>query len=339
MSLGLYVQPERHGFDYADEEAVAEQLGRLRQLVLQYKDHPALLSWFIGNELDLNSTNDDVFRAVESISSMIHDIDPLHPTTTTITQSEPRFVRKVMSLAPSLDFISLQLYGALAMLPEDTRRGLNEFPLVISEWGPLGHWESSQTAWKAPIEETSTEKARRIREDYEDVIRPLQENILGSYVFYWGQKQERTSTWFSMIVETGETSAMVDTMQFLWTGNWPKNRAPFIRRLTLDGQRASQDIVVRAGREVDAVVQAGDPDRDELAYRWSVRKESTATSEGGDYEENIPEVENLIQPANSDTVKLSPPSEPGPYRVFVYVYDQQGHVAYGNIPFIVSDNF
>ncbi len=40
--------------------------------VLKYKDHPALLTWIIGNEPDLNHTNPKVFDAINDISKMIH---------------------------------------------------------------------------------------------------------------------------------------------------------------------------------------------------------------------------------------------------------------------------
>src|SRR5690606_12293825 len=84
VTLGLGVTGERHGFDYSDEEAVAAQLERVRLDVLRYKDHPALLIWAIGNELNLNARNPAVWDAVNDISKMIHELDPNHLTTTTL---------------------------------------------------------------------------------------------------------------------------------------------------------------------------------------------------------------------------------------------------------------
>ena len=43
VMLGLWVQHERHGFDYNDEDKVAKQLESFRLAVRAYKDHPALL--------------------------------------------------------------------------------------------------------------------------------------------------------------------------------------------------------------------------------------------------------------------------------------------------------
>ena len=43
VMLGLWVQHERHGFDYNDQEKIKNQLEGFRTAVRKYKDHPALL--------------------------------------------------------------------------------------------------------------------------------------------------------------------------------------------------------------------------------------------------------------------------------------------------------
>ncbi len=43
---------------------------------MEYKDHPALMIWSIGNELNHGATNPKVWDAVNEISEMIHEIDP-----------------------------------------------------------------------------------------------------------------------------------------------------------------------------------------------------------------------------------------------------------------------
>ena len=90
VCMGLEIERERHGFDYNNQQAVAEQMESIKQDILALKDHPALLIWGIGNELNLRSKNPEVWSAVNDLSKMIHNIDPNHPTTTMLAGAEPQ---------------------------------------------------------------------------------------------------------------------------------------------------------------------------------------------------------------------------------------------------------
>ena len=336
VSLTLPVVAERFGFDYDNAEQVAAQRRRIEAIVRRYRDHPALLAWIIGNELDFDHTNPKVFNAVDELSRRIHELDPNHPTTTTISRVNPDLVRAVRARAPDLDFLSLQLYGALAALPRYAGRLLSDTPILVSEWGPLGFWEVGKTAWGAPLEQNSAEKARHYQEWHERFIAPLLAGrVLGSYVFLWGQKQERTPTWFSMFAETGESTATVDAMQFAWTGRWPANRAPALETLRLDGRARNVYLTARSRYAAEAKVT--DPEGDPLTYAWSVKPESRARSVGGDRERAIPDVYGLFADATAPKTTLRAPSAPGPYRLFITAYDGRGHAAHANLPFWVNE--
>ena len=84
VTMGIEVARERHGFDYNNEEEVQKQLERIKAEVMELKDHPALLIWGIGNELNLHYSNPKVWDAVNEISKMIHEVDPNHLTTTSL---------------------------------------------------------------------------------------------------------------------------------------------------------------------------------------------------------------------------------------------------------------
>jgi hypothetical protein len=47
---------QRWGFNYADPAAVNRQREQLRGIVEQYKGHPAVLAWALGNELEIGTT-------------------------------------------------------------------------------------------------------------------------------------------------------------------------------------------------------------------------------------------------------------------------------------------
>ena len=117
VSLCVYTALERHGFDYYDEAAVAQQFERIKQEILKYQDHPALLTWIIGNELNFDYKNPMVYDAVNSISKMIHQVDPNHPTTTAVVGFNENLLEVLDERASDLDFISFQVYGQLYDLP------------------------------------------------------------------------------------------------------------------------------------------------------------------------------------------------------------------------------
>ena len=344
VTMGLEVAREREGegrgtfgFDYDDEAAVAAQLTRLRAEVERYRDHPALLAWGIGNELNLGAENPAVWDAVNGISEMIHEIDPNHPTTTMLAGIGPELVDEIEARAPDLDFLSVQFYADVENLGTRIENAGWDGPYMVTEWGATGHWEVAETPWGAPIENTSSVKADLYRARYETAILADTTQLLGSYVFLWGQKQERTPTWYGMFMPTGEKTEAVDVMQRAWTGKWPANRAPRVEPPTLDGRTASEAVRVRPGASVSASVTARDPEGDPLRYAWEVRREATVLSEGGDDEPEPEALPGLLAPTDAARTTLTAPAEPGAYRLFVTVTDGEGSAAHANIPFYVEE--
>jgi hypothetical protein len=336
VAMGLDVDHERRGFDYDDTNAVAKQLALLKSQVLEYRNHPALLLWVVGNELNFEK-NPKVWDAVNDLSRMIHEVDPNHPTTTTLAGFKPETVNLVKTRAPDLDFISFQMYSDIINLPKYLRDAAWDRPYIVTEWGATGHWECGKTAWGAPIENDSTTKADLYEKRFRAVIEPDQKLCLGSYVFLWGNKQERTPTWYGMFLSSGEETAPVDVMHFFWKGAWPANRSPRLDGAWLDGKTAPQSIRLRAGQTYTAKVAASDAEHDPLTYRWEVMPESTETKVGGDAESKPAPIPGLIAAPTHSEVSLQTPDQAGAYRLFVYVFDGQGHAAHANIPFYVDD--
>ena len=336
VALCIEIGRERHGFDYNDEEAVAAQLEYARQEVMKYKDHPALLTWIIGNEANLSFRNPKVFDAINDISKMIHELDPNHPTTTALAGFSGQLAGLIKTRAPDLDFLSIQMYGDIVNLPRYIKETGYEGAYFVTEWGSIGHWEVRKTAWGAPVEQNSTEKAANYLKSYKVAIASNPDQVIGSYVFLWGQKQERTPTWYGMFLSDGSKTEAVDVMQSIWTGDWPDNRAPQIKSMNLDSKTSAKDIKLDANGSYKASVKAVDPDGDQLQYHWEIRHESQATQEGGDREELPEALTGLMEHDDNEQVVIKAPAEAGAYRLFVYVRDGQGSAGHANIPFLVE---
>lgn len=338
VTAGLWVQHERHGFDYNNDSAVKAQLEDFTQTVEEFKHHPALLMWAIGNEMELNASNPKVWDAVNEIALMIKEKDPNHPTMTVVAEINSDKIQQLNARVPDVDILGINTYGSIGSIPERIRQfGWNR-PYVITEWGPNGHWEVPSTGWGAPIEQTSTEKAGLHLSRYEEVIRADEELCLGSYVFLWGQKQERTSTWYGLFLDSGEETEAIDAMQFNWSGSWPANRAPKINSLTINDRTAAQNVRLQLGKVGNATVKTDDPDNDDLKIEWAITPESTDLGVGGDEESRPGEIPGLMVFFDSSgNASFETPEEPGAYRLFVYVLDGNGNAATANIPFYVYE--
>ena len=337
VAMGLDLGRERHGFDYDDSHAVSRQLDYVRAEVMKYKDHPALLMWIIGNELNHSFTNPRVFDAINEISRMIHELDGNHPTTTALAGFSSEQIALLEERSPDLDFLSFQLYAAIDDLPEKIREAGFTKPFMITEWGATGHWEVAQTSWGAPIEATSSEKAKQFLSRYQRVIEPNRNQIIGSYVFFWGQKQERTPTWYGMLLEDGARTEAMDVMHYIWTGEWPTARSPQVEAMHLDAKVAARNVVLKSGIRYLASIDAVDPDGEALVYEWLVMRESEASQQGGD-PEVVPEtIPGRVEVLGEGTIMLTAPIAPGPYRLFANVYDPEGLAGHANIPFLVEN--
>ncbi|MBT8183929.1 MAG: hypothetical protein KJN76_03745 [Eudoraea sp.] len=335
VTMGIEVARERHGFDYNDAEAVKNQLEDIKEQVMALKDHPALLIWGIGNELNLHYENPKVWDAVNEISKMIHSVDSNHLTTTSLAGLAQKEISFIKERCPDLDILSVQMYGDLPQVPKLIRAYGWEGPYMVTEWGATGHWEVPTTSWGAPIEQNSTVKADNYLKRYNAGIASHTTQCIGSYVFLWGNKQERTPTWYGIFLEDGQETESVDVMHYIWNGEWPENRTPRIENYELNGKIAADNINLEYGKQYNATIEIMDHENDPLIYSWEVLPESQDLKEGGDEEERPGAVEGVILSQEDNTVTIQAP-EKGEYRLFVYVSDGHNHSAAANIPFMVK---
>ena len=315
----------RHGFNYADKEAVQKQRDRIRDLVKQFKGHPATLMWAIGNEPEIRTTAEErvpVLKEIDQIARMIKGLDPQHPVITVIGGQYKQMLHEVRELCPALDAIGLNSYMDMLTMPEDVAREGWTKAYVVTEFGPRGHWQVPKTAWKVPIEDTSSEKAAFYEKAYRHAVMD-RANCLGSYVFYWAFKQEKTHTWYGMWLEDGSRTESMDVMTRLWTGKEPPNRCPRIspiRWSAKDGVYAVE-------------IETTDADGDPLRIDWDARKDvADNPNVGGDYEPPTAPIPGCVRETSGARASIVLPAEAGNYRIFVTVHDGKGNAATANLP-------
>ncbi len=332
VTLGLWLEHERHGFDYSDPRQVEEQFEKARESVLKYRDHPALLIWGVGNEVEGFESGDDpeIWKALNDIAAMIKQLDPNHPTMSVTAEIAGGRIASLHQRSPAIDIHGINAYGGAQSIAERLRAGGATKPFVITEFGPIGPWEIPTTEWGAPYEQTSTEKAEFYRESYTKAILESPGQALGAYVFLWGHKMEGTATWFGMFLDDGARLGPIDVMTELWTGNPPANLSPTIKPIVID-----TETTIDPGTTFSATTEVEDADGDAVSVRWVLRPESGDYHTGGDFRQTLPDIDDAVVESSGASAVIRMPDEPGPYRLFAYAYDGAGNAATANIPLLV----
>lgn len=330
--VGHWLGHPRHGFNYNDLDAVAEQFMRVRKDVLTYKDHPALLLWALGNEMEGFAEGDDaaVWSHIQALAAMIKDLDPNHPTMTVTAEIGGRRVEAVHRLCPDIDIMGINSYGGLPSLVERYRKLNGVKPIIIAEFGPPGVWEIEKTEFGAPPELTSTQKAVVYRESFEKGCLAASGLCLGGFAFMWGSKIEATSTWYGMFLPNGEKLAAVDAMTGLWSGQRPRNLCPEIRTFRLLGPD-----VVQPGDTVRVELDVADPEGAEVTVKWLVRGEASEYFTGGDTQVLPFELDGIIRRSSARGATLVMPGG-GIYRLYMTAHDGSGAAATANVPIKVD---
>ena len=337
VTAGFWVPHRRHGFDYADAASVERERAKLRKAVLEYRDHPALLAWGLGNEMEAFGPDENtvpVWQELDRLAGIIKELDSNHPVMTVIAGPQPEKIAAIKKYYPNIDILGVNAYSNAATVGKNLVDMGWGGPYMLTEFGVLGTWEVPATAWGAPIESDPSTTAAQ---SYTAFKMNRESNVgrsLGSYVFIWGYKQEATASWFSMFLPTGEKLPRVDAMAYAWTGQWPANRAPKLE--VLETPVAFEK--VEPGSPSFAEVVCVDREGDELRYVWDIREESSDRRIGGDAEATPPSVANAIKAGQgTPRIEFNAPEKPGAYRVFVTAYDGQGGAVTHNLPFFVEE--
>lgn len=335
VQVGIWLEHERHGYDYNDPSVRQAQLDKVRRLVTRYRAHPAVLAWGVGNEVELGGDLGIALVAIEEAAALIKTLDTDHPTVAIVAEIGDDKAKRIAAECPSIDILGVNAYGGASSVPERLLAQGYDGPYMITEFGPLGHWEGPSTHWGAPIEAPSHQKAAFYANSYEKGIEAHKNGrCLGSFAFLWGAKQETTATWFGMLLPTGETTEAADRLSAFWTGEPVDQHAPAVTGIELSGMSPG---AVRAGTEFGAAVLATDADGDPLAVEWQVVEESSDRKSGGDAERAPDAVAGSVVKIDGLSARLRAPVEPGAYRVFVFVRDGTGRAGTANVPFLVVE--
>ncbi len=325
---GIWLEHPRHGFDYADEDALRQREAEVREYVLRTRNHPAVLLWGIGNELEIDHPDPlPAWRFVNRLARMVKELDPGRPVMLTVAEIDEDKLARLAELVPDVDILGVNSYGGgIETLGDRLRAAGWNRPVIVAEFGPLGQWQAEYTAWGVPYEPDSTIKAELYGRWFETI--EADPALMGGIAFLWGAKQEQTSTWHGMFLESGEALEAVDVLTHAWTGKWPEHRAPRIEGKWISGQVFPPGSLQQANALAEG---------ESLSWDWQVVPESTDLRQGGDLEAAPVPVPGSIVEVRENHVTFRVPDKPGPYRLFLTLRDGKGKAATANMPFLVEE--
>jgi hypothetical protein len=312
-----------------------------KQIVSRYKDEPALLAWCLGNELDMPLTFTTVpfYKTYNKLLGTIHQIDPDHPVSTATINVAKRYIFNIRWRIPALDFICINTYNRIKTIETDLSliKWIWNGPYLIGEWSPNGGWEASLTTWQAPIENTSTKKAGQYAEFYTKYMPRNDPRFLGSMVFYWGNRQEYTHTWYSIFNEDDTPTETLEVLNDCWKDTVTRHHSPRLQYMLVDKLSGESNIIFAAGTAHQATVFLEKPAAtDTLVYQWQIVKEDW--QHWGLTWDNFkkPAVQTgLMTDSLHNEITFTAPAGEGPYRIFVTVKNPAGFCATANTPFYV----
>ena len=335
VMLGLWMKPSYEKFDYYDPKAVEAQQQEVYRQVQRFKNHPALLMWNLGNELDNHTGDFKVYQVVNETARMIRELDPNHPVTTTITDGLYA-IPAITRLCPDIPVLTINVFNKLAEHPAHLAASGWPGPYIIGECGGQGWWEAPQTSWGAPLDQSGTDKALFLKRGYEAAVIGRPDRCLGGYALYWGNRFEQTEMWLSMFAPTGEKTPMVDMVQYLWSHQQPSNLAPQVGPIRLANKLVTADVALQPDTDYPASVSATDPEGDSLHVRWAITPD---VNEFRVLPQNrtAPEpVIGAVRETHGLTARIHTPTKHGAYRLLAYVYDGKGSVTANSFPFFVG---
>ena len=308
--LGIWLGQVERGFDYTDADAVAAQLADAEEQVERYKDHPALLAWGVGNEVELGGFDlPEMWAAIEGVAAMVARVDPEHPTVVVTAEIGETIDQRLRDQVPSADIWGINAYGGVASLVDRLDARSFRGPYLLTEYGPRGIWEVPTTSWGAPAEPLPSAKAADYAFAHAQVL-DADPRCLGGYAFYWGRPNPM-DTWYSLVTSMGGLVEPSEALRSHWGGAPAADLPPVLQSFSF----AAQGTTVSPGAPLEATLVATDDDA--LSYTWAVHVHDPPL-------ESAIGAMALCETGAGSNFTFDAPARPGDYRVVGVAIDASG---------------
>lgn len=333
VMVGIWMRHGRPGmedddrFDYLEDTAGMNMMYKSAiETVEQFKAHPAVLSWGVGNEVYLNLATDAEKEAysifLESVCSTIKSIDPDHPITS--VEAWTFGLDWWQKYVPSVDIYGLNSYGRGADLlqAELTKRGIDK-PYIVTEFGVTGEWDAPTDQNGVKTEPSDDQKYDAIVTGFRDWIEP-KPACLGVFVFHYSNGTDFGASWL-LTHFNGLKRSQYWAIREAFTGQKPMAEFPKIVRFQLP------DTLFNSGSWVPVDLQLSDAAQGKLTINFYYNQRTGSRKR-----------RNQLNPLafRGDPTKgydIQLPQENGAVKIYVTVQDTNGNLGIATTSIQVKD--
>jgi hypothetical protein len=324
VDAGIWFNPIRGTMkeSYRDTEHRRKLKADALAYVHELKDHPAILSWNLGNEVfaftDSDREKEAFGKFLEDLAKAVKKEDPNHPIIYACAGG--RDIEWIHRLVPSVDIVGINTYGGYRGAAQKLAALGDKRPVIATEFGPRGAWDMKKDVSGLPFEPDDHSKAIQYADLWREVSDSSSSATLGGFAFVLGESRNQDSlTWWNLNYGALKREGYW-AMYTAFTGQEPANRPPRIRVL-----KVSRVTDLAPGEAIDLDVEASDPDGDALEHGGLVT--DVATDPLIVQQPRFFPLNPEILSPDKSKVRVHVPNEPGLYRLCVYVRDGKGNMA------------
>ncbi len=328
IMMGIWMRHGRPGmedddrFDYLkDKKGIEDMYENAISFVTEHKDHPAVLTWGIGNEVYLNIATDPEKEAysklLERICKEIKRIDPNHPITS--VEAWTFGLDWWQKHVPSIDIYGLNAYGfGASMLQEELDKHK-----INTEFGVRGEWDIKEEVNGVKREPSDEEKYESISKGYSDWI-SNKPNNLGVYVFHYDTSDKFIGPWLTMFYKDHKRPQYWATRK-AYTGKDPVNSVPAINSFNLSTNEA------KSKTWIPVTLDVNDAENDQLDISFSYNQR-TGSRQRRDQILPVVHRGNL-----KEGFEIQLPQENGPVKIYANVIDSEKNMGIASTGIMIKD--
>ncbi|MEO0895730.1 MAG: glycosyltransferase [Bacteroidota bacterium] len=321
---GFWFSPE---VDFSrDSLATSKQITEVLKSISKYRDHSSIISWVLGNETyyrlgkslppdRLGPARTAYLILIDELAAAIKEVDKNRIIMSGLAHQEglSLAINAHLDKAPHVDLLGLNGHykEQLVSIEKVMKTQFSSTPYLVTEFSHGGYWDDELTTkdYLGQIEEPSSfEKANQYAYNWTELVEKNRGHNVGGIAYCWQDRLEGTFSWFGMTTIEGDVKPAYYALKAVW-------KKEGLEEFPL-ADLILQIPPVRPGQMPFAPFRVISQNNNLGGLRYKWRVVNTQTQE---------EIEDMKIVSKWHMLKVNFPMEEGNYRVYLTIYDNDGH--------------